>query len=236
MKHILIPIPDKDFDLTEVAVPWKLFKNKGYKITFATENGNIGQVDPLLIKGVIFGQLGAKPEAIQFFRELEKSDEFKKPIKYEEIKSEDFDLLHLPGGHAKGMRQYLESKTLQLKVIEFYKSNKTIGSICHGGIVLARSINPETGKSIIYNNKLTALTKFLESIAYYLTFWKHGDYYRTYPEYVQDEIKSNLIEKSNFKTGFPFKPMVVEDGNLITARWPLDVYLYTETLIKKLNQ
>lgn len=236
MTKILIPLPDKDFDLTEVAVPWKLFKEEGYNVTFATQTGNVGQVDPLLITGVIFGQLGAKPEAIRFFRELEKSEEFNNPITYDAIKVEDFDLLHLPGGHAKGMRQYLENKTLQQKVIVFFKTNKPIGSICHGAIVLARSIDPETGKSIIYNKKMTALTKFLEGIAYYLTFWKHGNYYRTYPEYVEDEMKRNLIEKSNFKTGFPFKPMVVEDGNLITARWPLDVYLYTKTLIKKLKK
>lgn len=48
MKKILIPLPDKDFDLTEVTVPWKLFKKKGYEVVFATENGTIAQTDPLL--------------------------------------------------------------------------------------------------------------------------------------------------------------------------------------------
>lgn len=235
MKKILIPLPDKDFDLTEVAVPWKLFTNEGFKVVFATENGKIAQVDPLLITGVIFGQLGAKPEAISYYRELEKSEEFLNPITYNQIIPDDFDLLHLPGGHAKGMRQYLESKLLQQKVEAFYKSNKLIGSICHGGIVLSRTIDSSTGKSIIHSKKMTALTKSLEGIAYYITFWKLGDYYRTYPEYVQDEVCRNLISKDNFKRGNPFNPMVVEDGNLITARWPLDAYLYAQTLIKKLK-
>lgn len=236
MKRILIPLPNKDFDLTEVAVPWRLFKNESFEIVFATEDGQKGQVDPLLISGVVFGQLGAKPQAISFYRELEKSNEFLNPIKFEDINLKEFDLLHLPGGHAKGMIPYLENKTLQEKVLEFYKANKTIGAICHGGIILARTINPETGKSIIYNYKVTALTKFLEKTAYYITAWKHGNYYRTYPEYVQDEVSRNLISKKNFICGFPFKAMIVEDENFITARWPLDAKLYAETLVKKLKK
>jgi putative intracellular protease/amidase len=236
MKKILIPLPDKDFDLTEVAVPWQLFKQQGYEITFATEMGKVAQTDPLLIRGVIFGQLGAKLEAIEFYSELSKSDEFLNPIIFEAIIVDNYDLLHLPGGHAKGMRQYLESKVLQKKVVEFFFQNKIVGSICHGGIVLARSIDPNTGKSVIFNKKMTALTKLLERAAYYVSAWKLGNYYRTYPEYVQDEVCRNLSNKNQFKTGNPMKPMVVQDGNLITARWPLDAYLYAQTLITILEK
>jgi putative intracellular protease/amidase len=236
MKKILIPLPDYDFDLTEVAVPWKLFKQQGYEITFATEMGKVAQTDSLLISGVIFGQLGAKPEAIKFYRELEKSPEFLNPITFEGINVADYDLLHLPGGHAKGMRQYLESMVLQRKVVEFFKQNKLIGSICHGGVVLARSIDSETGKSVVFNKEITALTMLLERTAYYVSAWKLGDYYRTYPEYVQDEVSRNLSNKNQFKTGNPMKPMVVQDGNLITARWPLDAYLYAQTLISNLEK
>lgn len=237
MKRVLIPLPDKDFDLTEVAVPWKLFSQKNYSITFATENGNRAFCDPKLVSGVIFGQLGAEKEAIAFYRELETQQEFLQPIKYKDIHPEEFDLLVLPGGHAQGMKQYLESKTLQQKVVRFFELNKLIGSICHGSIVLARAIDPTTGKSVVHNKKLTGLTKFLERIAYYITFWKLGKYYRTYPAYVQDEVKDCLQDKGNFKTGGnQFKPYVCVDGNLITARWPKDAYLFAETLISKLEK
>lgn len=236
MKRVLIPLPDNDFDLTEVAVPWKLFSQKNYSIKFATENGNRAYCDPKLIGGVIFGQLGAGKEAIAFYRELETKQEFLQPIKYEDIHPEEFDLLVLPGGHAHGMKQYLESKTLQRKVARFFELNKLTGSICHGSIVLARTIDPLTGKSVVHNRKLTGLTKFLERIAYYITFWKLGKYYRTYPAYVQDEIKSCLQDKGNFKTGGnQFKPYVCVDGNLVTARWPKDAHLFAETLISKLE-
>jgi len=198
MKKILIPLPNKDFDLTEVSVPWKLFKNAGHEVVFATATGTVAQTDPRLISGVIFGQLGAKKDALGYYRELEKSVEFLHPIAYAQINPEEFDLLHLPGGHAPGMRPYLESKTLQAKVLQFFALKKIVGSICHGGVVLARSTDPGTGKSVVFNKRMTALVKPLERVAYYLTFWKLGKYYRTYPEYVQDEVTRNLADKNQF--------------------------------------
>lgn len=236
MKKIIIPLPNNDFDVTEVAVPWKLFLEQGYDITFSTENGNIGQPDPLLLTGVIFGQLGAKKEAIRFYRELEQTEAFQHPIPFSAIDATSYDLLHLPGGHAKGMIPYLENKTLQAKVLQFWEQKKWIGSICHGGIILSRTTSPATGKSIIHHKKVTALTKFLEKVAYYITAWKLGDYYRTYPKYVQDEVSEQLESKNQFIAGFPFLPKVVVDPPFVTARWPLDAYLYAQTLIKKLEQ
>lgn len=233
---VLIPLPDLDFDTTEVTIPWKRFKDKGYDVVFATQNGKTAKTDPLLLTGVIFGQLGAKKPVIKLYKELEKSIEFLNPITYATIKVSDYDMLHLPGGHAKGVIQYLEDKTLQEKVVAFFKANKIIGSVCHGGLVLARSIDKTTGKSIIYNKKVTALIKILERAAYYVTSWKLGDYYRTYPKYTQDEVMESLKDKKQFIKGNPLKPMVVEDGNLITARWPEDVELYTQTLIDKVER
>ncbi len=236
MKKVIIPLPDLDFDVTEVSVPWKLLTDHGFQVVFSTEQGNIAKADPLLITGVIFGQLGAKPLAIKYYREMEKSPAFLHPIKYEAINASEYDAIHLPGGHAPGMKPYLENKILQSKLLDFHHDHtKIIGAICHGVIVLARSIDPATGKPIIYNHKLTALIKFLEQTAYYLTAWKLGNYYRTYPEYVQDEVVRNIADPTNFVTGNPFKPLVVEDKNLITARWPLDAFHYANALIHKLQ-
>ena len=236
MKKILIPIPDIDFDLTEVAVPWKRFVENGFQVVFATENAAVAKTDQRLIDGVIFGQLGAKPYAIALYNEMLASSEFNKPITYQNINPDDYDLLHLPGGHEKGIKQYLESTVLQEKVAEFFYKEKLIGSVCHGAIVLARTKDKNTGKSIVANRKMTGLTKNLERLAYYITAWKLGDYYRTYPTYTQDEVQNCLIDKANFKTGpFMFMPYVCEDKNLITARWPKDIELYSKTLINRLK-
>jgi putative intracellular protease/amidase len=235
-KQVIIPLPDRDFDTTEVAIPWKHFVEAGMQVTFSTEAGHIGQTDPRLLTGVIFGQLGAKPDAIAAYRELEKDEAFRHPIPYESIDPQEYDVLLLPGGHAKGMRQYLGSKVVQNKALEFFKHDKVVGAICHGVLVLARTIDPETGRSVLYGRKLTGLTKRLERAGYYLTFWRLGDYYRTYPEYVEDETVKVLKERSDFLHGGSIsKPFVVEDGNLITARYPADAHLFAQKLVERVK-
>ncbi len=63
MATILLPLPDTDFDVTEVAVPWKVLTRLGHSVVFATENGGRAPAaDPLLLTGVLFGKLGAADE------------------------------------------------------------------------------------------------------------------------------------------------------------------------------
>jgi putative intracellular protease/amidase len=49
MAKILIPLPDKDFDVTEVAVPWRMLKNAEHEVVFATENGDSTQSNKTVI-------------------------------------------------------------------------------------------------------------------------------------------------------------------------------------------
>src|SRR3977135_3998667 len=100
MKRILCPLPDRDFDVTEVAVPWKLLRRAGHPVVFATETGAIAAADPLLLTGVLFGKLGAEPEAKKFYGELLLSPEFQHPLAWSSLRMADYDALLLPGGHA----------------------------------------------------------------------------------------------------------------------------------------
>src|SRR5579859_7170718 len=235
--NVMIPLPDRDFDTTEVSIPWELFVKAGLRVTFSTETGQIGQTDPRLLTGVIFGQLGAKPEAIAAYRELEQQEAFQHPLPYDAIETGRYDMLLLPGGHAKGMRQYLESNVVQQRALEFMRQSKLVGAICHGVLVLARTIDPETQSSVLYGRKLTGLTKRLERTGYYLTSWRLGDYYRTYPEYVEDETVKVLKQRSDFQHGGSIrKPFVVEDGNLITARYPEDAHLFAQKLLERVKR
>ena len=90
---------------------------------------------------------------------------------------------------------------VQNKALEFFTQSKVIGAICHDALVLARTFNPEMKRSVLYGRKLIALTKPLEHTAYHLTAWRLGDYYRTYPEYVEDEIVNVFKERGDFIRG-----------------------------------
>lgn len=107
----------------------------------------------------------------RYRQELEMDPGFLRPLVYGDVDPEVYDGLILPGGHAKGMRIYLDSVTLQEKVLHFWKLGRPVGAICHGPIVLVRTVDPKTGQSVIYGKKMTSLTKSLERTAYWLTAW-----------------------------------------------------------------
>lgn len=247
MATILIPLPDRDFDVTEVAVPWRLARDAGHEVVFASEAGATPACDPLLLQGVLFGQLGADPEPKEFYAQLSETPSFRAPQPWAALRAEDYDGLLLPGGHAPGMRQYLASEELQAFVGSFFALERPVGAICHGVVLAARSRDPETGLSVLAGRKTTCLPKYMERLAYYLTAWKLGRYYRTYPAYVEDEVRAALASPADFVRG-PLSlrargnarddrpAFVVEDGHYVSARWPGDAYLFARRFLQLLRE
>ena len=225
-RRVLIPLPSEDFEPTEAALPWKHLRNADVEVVFATPDGKPGACDPLALEGVVFGQIGAKPHDADVYREMEQDYAFTSPIRYDDIAVADYDGLHLPGGHAPGMKPYLESKVLQARVGDFFAAELPVSAVCHGPVLLARSKHPDTGRPVLAGRRMTALTKMLERSGYWLTMFTLGRRFRTYPEYVQDEVIRAIGDRTKFDTG-PFipsygNPFTVTDGNLITGRWPGD--------------
>ncbi|HVV21739.1 MAG TPA: type 1 glutamine amidotransferase domain-containing protein, partial [Pseudonocardiaceae bacterium] len=142
--------------------------------------------------------------------------------------------------------QYLGSAELREQVAEFWRLKRTIGAICHGVLVLARTTDPATGHSVLYDRRTTCLPKYLERSAFYLTAWRRGRYYRTYRTYVQDEVTAALRYPSQFVRGpreltrrgtatDDTPAFVVEDGNYVSARWPGDAYLFARRFMARLG-
>ena len=58
-------------------------------------------------------------------------------------------------------------------------SNKAVGAVCHGVMVLAAAQDAE-GKSVLHDFVTTALPAFFESSIFWATRAFLGDYYKTY--------------------------------------------------------
>jgi putative intracellular protease/amidase len=227
-------------------VPWRLLTRAGHVVRFATEDGKTPAADQRLLDGVIFGQLGADTEPKAFYAEMQRDAEFRAPVAWIDLKPDEFDGLILPGGHAPGMRQYLGSELLRGKVAEYWALDRPVGAICHGVLILARTSDPTTGRSLLYGRRTTCLPKYMERSAFIATAWRLGRYYRTYPAYVEDEVKRALREPADFERGprvlaergsetDDAPALVVEDGNYISARWPGDAYLFAKRFAARLT-
>src|SRR5204862_6320321 len=84
--------------------------------------------------------------------------------------------------------------------------------------------------------------KYVERSACRATFWRRGRCYRTYPAYVEEEVRAALATPEAFERGprelskrgtrdDDSHAFVVEDGNYISARWPGDAYLIGKKLV-----
>lgn len=243
---ILMPIPDYDFDPSETSIPWSVLKENNIDLVFATPSGQPGKADLRMLTGKGLGPfariLKANKDAISHYNRMLEDNRFNHPLKYEDINPSDYTGIILPGGHAPGMRAYLEHKLLQNVIVKFFKENKPVGAICHGVLLVSRSIDPKTGKSIIYNYKTTSLLRSQELSAYYLTAMWLKNYYRTYSITVEEEVKSYLINKNNFLRGNAGlvrdsssdmrHSFSVLDKNYLSARWPGDAYRFSYEFLK----
>lgn len=201
--NVLIPLPSRDFDPTEAAVTWRVLSDAGIDVRFATPDGRPAEADPHMLSGEGLDAWGFIPGLRKLkllglalradargraaYAQMRDSEAFRHPLRWADIRAAEFDGLALPGGHrAEGMRRYLEDRTLQGKVAEFFDADKPVAAICHGVVLAARSISPRTGRSVLHGRKTTALTWTLEKSAWMLMrflgrFWDAA-YYRTYLE------------------------------------------------------
>jgi putative intracellular protease/amidase len=227
MATVLIPIPDRDFDPTEVAVSWQVLRTNGHQVVFATQNGAPGVADDIMVSGrgldfwssipvlgaitVVGRTLRANKDARRAYHEMQQSPEYQNPSSWAQSTLDGIDGLLLSGGHrARGMRSYIDSEILHHLVVDAFTRGVTVAAICHGVLLAARSVDPATGRSVLYGRRTTALTWALERTAWRLTritrFWD-PDYYRTYIEEpgqssgymsVQAEVTRALEEPTDF--------------------------------------
>ena len=239
MAVVLMPLPSLDFDPTEAAVPWLELTRRGHQVRFATPDGGVARADPRMLEGAGLGPLRtvlrADSNGRAAYAAMAADQAFNNPWDYTRAATEQVDGLLLPGGHAPGMREYLESNTLQAIVTQAFAHDLPIGAICHG-VVLAARAQTSNGRSVLYGRRTTALTQGLELTAWALTMLWLGRYYRTYPETVQSEVTRALAKASDFEAGpLPLgrdssarlqSGFTTRDGNYLSARWPGDAHRF----------
>ncbi|KAK5121457.1 hypothetical protein LTR85_005290 [Meristemomyces frigidus] len=238
-------LADYGHDPTETAIPWKVFKKYGWEVDIVTEQAEVPKCDKLMLSGWTQKLLGAPAPAIDAYDALTHSSEWQHPMSWmrEDFSLTDFDVVFLPGGHDKGVRQILDSARVHQLLAEYFPltkkpSKKCCAAICHGVQVLANSTGL-SGKSVLQYVTTTALPGLMESAAYQSTRLFLGDYYKTYgagTANVEDFVKKSLNDPSKQwrSSANPALPFVVEDEghNYLSGRWPGDAQLLAEKVVR----
>lgn len=129
--------------------------------------------------------------------------EFTTPISWSSpsFSLDTYNLIFLPGGHEKGVRQVIDSPIVQKVLASYFPqtqkpSNKTVAAICHGVLGLAEARLPD-GKSVLHDAATTALPGAMEQGIFWSTRLFLGDYYKTYgagSDSVETAVKKKLDE------------------------------------------
>ncbi|MCB1139006.1 MAG: DJ-1/PfpI family protein [Leptospiraceae bacterium] len=245
---ILMPLSSKDYDPTEASIVWKMASRAGHEFEFATSDARPATADPRMITGEGLGPwkglLRAREDAIRAQKEMSEHPSYLRPVPFADINPDRYEAIVLHGGHAPGMRPYLESEILQDVIAQFARAGKPVAAICHGVVLLGRS-RDAAGRSVLYEKRCTTLLRSQEMAAYNLTRLWLGTYYRTYPETTcQEEVTGYLKSTDQFQEG-P-RPLLrdsntnlkrgfaVQDGNILTARWPGDAYAFSTRFLTML--
>ena len=195
---VIFIMADYGHDPTETAVPWAAFKTAGYEISIATEDGKGPPCDKKMVEGVTQKLLGATKEAITKYRQMQRSEEMLHPLAWSapDFSLDPYDLVLLPGGHEKSVRQVIESPIVHKLMLDYFPktkkpSQKVVAAVCHGIMVLSES-KDEHGHSVIHDCVTTALPTRFEQTAYWSTRAFLGDYYKTFghgSENVQESVR-----------------------------------------------
>lgn len=145
---------------------------------------------------------GATKSAINLYTQMTASLSFQSPLSWS---SPDFslltyDLVFLPGGHDKGVRQIIDSPAIKRLLVSYFPltkkgsgsggkkesepaGKKVLAAVCHGVMVLSEALvleGEDKGKSVMRECTTTALPAVFEGVAYQGTRLWLGDYYLTY--------------------------------------------------------
>ncbi|MDP3269765.1 MAG: type 1 glutamine amidotransferase domain-containing protein [Legionella sp.] len=248
---VVISLPEYGFDPTEATIPWLYLKHANITVHFATPDGYPAKADDRMLKqglGLLSPLLMTRKSVIDLHQKMIQTNEFLNPLAYEQIDTSAISAVVFPGGHGEGIKSMLESSIIHKKIVECFKSNKVVGALCTGVLTVARSINPETGESVLYNKNTTAITAWMEQLSWRITYPWYKNYFRIYPISAQKEIEQLLLSPKQFHIGkwnyFPMQytthfysqQFVVIDGNYLSGRWPGDCYKFGRELVSMVKR
>lgn len=231
LADILVLLPARDVDPTEVAFPWAVWRAAGHSVVFATPDGQPAMADPITLTGaglpMLARSLRARPPARAAHAQMVASAEWNAPRRWDAVRAADFAALHFPGGHGPGMRPYCESAEVARLAREAFAAGQPVSAVCHGVLPLARA-------GVLAGRTTTSLTAMMERTSILLTARALPGHYRTYPETVEAEARRAVGPGGHYVTG-PLVPgyaeasapeagFVVGDGHYLSGRWPGDAW------------
>ena len=181
-----------------------VFKDAGLHVDISTPGGVTAQVDEL---SFAVGYNDNDPDFVArqktFLNSLR--DALKAPLKLEDVKPGQYDVVFIVGGHGPMQDLAVHPTIGALLAANLDDPTKFVGGVCHGpaGFLSAHRAD---GTWLFKGRKMTAFTNEEETVA---TFAGNA------PWLLEDRLR---LAGAQFEAGPPWTIHVVVDGNLVTGQ------------------
>lgn len=135
------------YTLSEAAHPWKVFRDAGHVVDFASIKGGTPPVDPS----------SEKDEVTELFEsDATVQAGLKNTAKVEFVEPQQYDAIYLVGGHGT-MVDFRGDKNLQKLVAAFADGGAVVSAVCHGPSGLL-DVELKNGLRLVEGRKVSAFT------------------------------------------------------------------------------
>lgn len=223
MKKILMVLTsNKDLDNTnnttgvwlgEFTDPYYHFIDKKFEVTLASPKGGEPPVDP---RSKLTENITSSNRRFEDDKQALQAFQF--TGKLSNIKAADFDAIFYPGGHGPMWDLANDEFNAEL-LLDFFRTNKPIGAICHGPAALLKAAEKEP--SILQGREVTAFSNAEEKLVFL------ND---NIPFKLEDRLRE--LGAIYHSATIPFTSNVKVSGRLITGQNPASAGKAAEEFIK----
>jgi putative intracellular protease/amidase len=189
--------------LEELAAPYFVFKNAGCEMTFASPAGGPIPIDANSLRGPMFTE-----ESKEFLYDADAMDMFSHTKKLEDVSSDDFDVLYIPGGHG-CCNDFVGNDSVKKAIESMYAASKTVAIVCHGPIALVECFKADGTTPLVQGLTVTGFSDYEEAAV------GHTDHV---PYLIETKFKEQGATYE--KAEQDWSSHVCVDGNLVTGQNP----------------
>jgi D-lactate dehydratase len=199
---------------TEVSHPYQALTEAGFEVELASETGSY-VIDTYSLDEQFLNDedksVLTQPE--HAFTKLLKNG----VRKASDVKASDYGMFFASAGFA-SVYDYPGAKDLQSVAEDVWSRGGVVAAVCHGGAIFTGIKDPDTGKSIIANKKVTGFSTEGDTMAGVID-QIHGDGVKTTEE-------SAVVAGANYVAPpTPFEAFSVSSGRIVTGANPASAHI-----------
>jgi len=137
------------FHLLEAARPWRVLREAGFEIDFASPSGGAAPIDPASLDST-------DPDNAALLNNADASRKLRNTLPIERACATDYRCVYFPGGHG-AMWDFPDNPHIQRIAADVHDRGGVVAAICHGPAALVNVRNAE-GRYLVEGLRIAAFT------------------------------------------------------------------------------